>query len=64
VSAQKTNEGADKLKASVKEAIGKLVGDPKVEAEGKLEQNEIKQERASSQKLPKSGVKPKSTPEA
>jgi uncharacterized protein YjbJ (UPF0337 family) len=52
VSAQKTNEGADKLKASVKEAIGKLVGDPKVEAEGKLEQNEIKRERASPQKLP------------
>lgn len=64
MSAQKTNDGADKLKASVKEAIGKLVGDPKVEAEGKFEQNEFERERTSPQKLPKSGVKPKSTPES
>jgi uncharacterized protein YjbJ (UPF0337 family) len=51
VSAQKTTEASDKLKGSIKEAIGKLVGDPKVEAEGK-----------SQQKLPKSVVKPKATP--
>ncbi|MCJ2130720.1 CsbD family protein [Methylobacterium sp. E-045] len=48
MSAQKTTETSDKLKGSIKEAIGKLVGDPKVEAEGK-----------SQQKLPKSDVKPK-----
>lgn len=48
VSAQKTTETSDKLKGSIKEAIGKLVGDPKIEAEGK-----------SQQKLPKSDGKPK-----
>jgi uncharacterized protein YjbJ (UPF0337 family) len=51
VSAQKTTDDADRLKGSIKEAIGKLVGDPKVEAEGK-----------SQQKSPKSDVKPKTTP--
>lgn len=51
VSAQKTSDLSDKLKGSVKESIGKLVGDPKIEAEGK-----------SQQKLRKSDVKPKTTP--
>lgn len=46
VTAQKTTDTSDKLKGSIKEVIGKLVGDPKVEAEGK-----------SQQKLPKSNVK-------
>ena len=48
MSAQKTTDTSDKVKGSIKEAIGKLVGDPKVEAEGK-----------SQQELPKSGAKPK-----
>ena len=51
MSAQKTTDTSDKLKGSVKEAIGKLVGDPKVEAEGK-----------SQQKLPTPDVKPQTTP--
>jgi uncharacterized protein YjbJ (UPF0337 family) len=50
VTAQKTTDTSDKLKGSIKEAIGKLVGDPKFEAEGK-----------SQQELPKSDVKPKTT---
>ncbi|WP_156462874.1 CsbD family protein [Methylobacterium sp. Leaf93] len=50
MSAQKTTDKSDKIKGSIKEAIGKLVGDPKVEAEGK-----------SQQKLLKSDVKPKAT---
>ncbi|WP_244473773.1 MULTISPECIES: CsbD family protein [unclassified Methylobacterium] len=48
MSAQKTTDTSDQIKGSIKEAIGKLVGDPKVEAEGK-----------SQQKSPKSDVKPK-----
>jgi uncharacterized protein YjbJ (UPF0337 family) len=48
VSPQKTSPTADKLKGSVKEAIGKLIGDEKLAAEGK-----------SQQKLPKSDVNPK-----
>ncbi|WP_156375696.1 CsbD family protein [Methylobacterium sp. Leaf125] len=48
MSAQKTADTSDKIKGSIKEAIGKLVGDPKFEAEGK-----------SQLKLPKSDVKPK-----
>ncbi|MFD0937396.1 CsbD family protein [Methylobacterium trifolii] len=48
MTSQKTTDTSDKLKGSIKEAIGKLVGDPKVEAEGK-----------SQQKLPKYNVKPK-----
>jgi uncharacterized protein YjbJ (UPF0337 family) len=51
VSAQKTTDTSDKLKGSITEAIGKLVGDPKVEAEGK-----------SKQKLSKPESKPKPTP--
>ena len=51
MSAQKTTDTSEKLKGSIKEAIGKLVGDPKVEAEGK-----------SQQESPKSDVKPKTTP--
>lgn len=50
VSAEKTTVPSDKLRGSIKEAIGKLVGDPKVEADGR-----------SQQKLPKSDVKPKTT---
>jgi len=50
VSAQKTTDSSDKLKGSIKEAIGKLIGDPKVEAEGKYQQE-----------LPKSDAKPKTT---
>lgn len=46
MSAQKTTDDTDKLRGSVKEAIGKLIGDPKVEAEGK-----------SQQELPKSDAK-------
>ena len=38
MSAQKTPDSTDKLKGSVKEAIGKLIGDGKVEAEGVAEQ--------------------------
>lgn len=38
MSAQKTPDRTDKLKGSVKEAIGKLIGDGKVEAEGAAEQ--------------------------
>ncbi len=38
MSAQKTPDSTDKLKGSVKEAIGKLIGDGKVEAEGAAEQ--------------------------
>lgn len=53
VSAQKTTDTSDKLKGSVKEAIGKLVGDPKVEAEGR-----------SQQKSPTPDVKPKTTPKS
>lgn len=53
VSAQKTTDASDKLKASVKEAIGKLVGDPEVEADGR-----------SQQKLLKPDVKPKTTPKS
>ena len=48
VNAQKTPDNTDKLKGSVKEAIGKLIGDGKVEAEGKAQQ-----------KLTKSDTKPK-----
>ena len=48
MSTQKTSEQADKIKGSVKEAIGKLIGDGKVETEGKAQQ-----------KLPNDGVKPK-----
>ena len=50
MSTQKTTDASDKIRGSVKEAIGKLVGDPKVEAEGKTQQ-----------KLPKPDVKPKTT---
>jgi len=50
VTAQKTTDTADKLKGSIKEAIGKLIGDPIVEAEGKYQQE-----------LPKSDAKPKTT---
>ncbi|KQP61866.1 hypothetical protein ASF52_21675 [Methylobacterium sp. Leaf112] len=50
VNAQKTADASDKIKGSIMEAIGKLVGDPKVEAKGK-----------SQQKLPKSDAKPKTT---
>ncbi|GJE59591.1 CsbD family protein [Methylobacterium trifolii] len=53
VTAQKTTDTSDKIRGSIKEAIGKLVGEPKVEAEGK-----------SQQQLPKSDVKPKTTPES
>ncbi|MFD1304177.1 CsbD family protein [Methylobacterium marchantiae] len=53
MNAQKSNDDSDKLKGSVKEAIEKLIGDPKVESVGK-----------SQQKLPKSDVKPKTTPES
>nr|WP_200945961.1 CsbD family protein [Methylobacterium sp. Leaf466] len=38
VSKPKTTDSAEKLKGSVKEAIGKLIGDGKIEAEGKAEQ--------------------------
>ncbi|WP_156630130.1 CsbD family protein [Methylobacterium sp. Leaf112] len=50
MNAQKTADASDKIKGSIMEAIGKLVGDPKVEAKGK-----------SQQKLPKSDAKPKTT---
>ena len=50
VSVPKTTVTSDKLRGSIKEAIGKLVGDPQVEADGR-----------SQQKLPKSDVKPKTT---
>ncbi|MCC0808157.1 CsbD family protein [Methylobacterium sp. W2] len=50
MSTQKTTDKSDKIKGSIKEALGKLVGDPKVEAEGK-----------SQQERPKSDVKPKTT---
>lgn len=53
VSAQKTTDASDKLKASVKDALGKLVGAPDVEADGK-----------SQQKLLKPDVKPKTTRES
>ncbi|MCJ2081789.1 CsbD family protein [Methylobacterium sp. J-090] len=52
MSPQKTSSTPDKLKGSVKEAIGKLIGDENLTAEGKSQQN-----------LPKSAVKPKTTPE-
>jgi uncharacterized protein YjbJ (UPF0337 family) len=42
MSAQKTSPGTDKLKGSIKEAIGKLIGDGKVEAEGRLQQESPK----------------------
>ena len=48
MSTQKTSEHADKIKGSVKEAIGKLIGDGRVETEGKAQQ-----------KLPSDGMKPK-----
>jgi uncharacterized protein YjbJ (UPF0337 family) len=48
MSAQKTSSETDKLKGSVKEAIGKLIGDRKVEAEGRAQQE-----------LPKSDATPK-----
>jgi uncharacterized protein YjbJ (UPF0337 family) len=51
VNAQKTTDSSEKIRGSIAEAIGKLVGAPKVEAEGK-----------SQQKLPKSAVKPEATP--
>ena len=50
MSVRKSTDTSDKIKGSIKEAIGKLIGDPKVEAEGK-----------SQQKSPKSDVKPKTT---
>ncbi|WP_157085286.1 CsbD family protein [Methylobacterium sp. Leaf99] len=50
MSPQQTSSAADKLKGSVKEAIGKLIGDEKLTAEGKTQQ-----------KLPKSDVRPKAT---
>ncbi|WP_200927151.1 CsbD family protein [Methylobacterium sp. Leaf87] len=50
MNAQKTTDASDKVKGSITEAIGKLVGDSKVEAEGK-----------SQKKLPKSDAKPKTT---
>lgn len=50
MSASNTSESADKIRGSVKEAIGKLIGDGKVAAEGK-----------DQQKLSKSDVKPKTT---
>lgn len=46
--AQKTADTSDGLKDSLREAIGKLVGDSNIETEGK-----------SQQRSPKSGVKPK-----
>ena len=53
MSAQKTTDSSDKRESSIKEAIGQLAGDPKVEAEGR-----------SQQQLPKSDVKPKTVPQA
>lgn len=38
MTAKKTSSETDKLKGSVKEAIGKLIGDGKVEAEGRAQQ--------------------------
>lgn len=52
MNAQKTTDTANALKGSVKEAIGKLIGDGKAEAEGKAQQ-------AS----PKSDMKPKQSRE-
>jgi uncharacterized protein YjbJ (UPF0337 family) len=51
MSTQKTSPDSDKLKGSVKEAIGKLIGDGKVGTEGR-------DQRKSS----KSDVSPKTTP--
>lgn len=56
---QQTSNGGQKtetLKGSVKEAIGKLIGDGKIEAEGKAEQTD-----PAAQKSSKSNVKPKTT---
>jgi len=50
LSVRKPTDTSDKIRGAIKEAIGKLVGDPQVEAEGK-----------SQQELPKSDVKPKTT---
>jgi uncharacterized protein YjbJ (UPF0337 family) len=47
MSAQKSSEASEKIKGSVKEAIGKLIGDEKAETEGKAQQ-----------KLPSDAVKP------
>lgn len=53
MSAHKTPDAADRLKGSVKEAIGKLIGDGQVEAEGKAQRD------PSPQPIPRSGVNPK-----
>lgn len=46
----KTSPSADEIKGSVAEAIGKLTGDPKVEAEGRR-----KKEKAPPDKARRSG---------
>ncbi|MCJ2036077.1 CsbD family protein [Methylobacterium sp. J-068] len=51
------NATADALEGSIKEAIGKLIGDGKVEAEGRAQQS-MSVEKAS----PKSDVKSKPRP--
>ena len=43
--ARRRSEHADKIKGSVKEAIGKLIGDGKVETEGKAQQKLPKRRR-------------------
>ncbi|TXN80315.1 CsbD family protein [Methylobacterium sp. WL8] len=53
VNARKSTDTSEKTRGSIMEAIGKLVGDPKVEAEGK-----------SKQKLSKPEAKLKPTPTA
>ncbi|NEU12774.1 CsbD family protein [Methylobacterium sp. BTF04] len=53
MSETKSTSTTEALKGSMKEAIGKLIGDGKVEAEGKAQQ-----------KTPKSDVKPKASDKA
>ena len=62
MSAQKTSDptdrrSTDQLKGSVKEAIGKLIGDGKVEAEGRVEA-----EGGGRREAPKSAAKPGAVP--